>query len=130
MSKVVRQKNFLNAISFTTKKPQILINPSKYQGIRLTFQMQNHGGHMGPRMLWRKYLPTLQFYNPSFKIDVVRVNNEKKTVNVPCTMEIIDNTGKTIDTIDMKNKMYDNIMDEFLSKVEHKPIPEDELIQV
>ena len=45
-------------------------------------------------------------------------------------MEIIDTTGKTIDTIDMKNKMYDKIMDEFLSKVEHKVIPEDELIQV
>lgn len=130
MSKILKQKNFLNAISYTTKKPQILIDLSKCQGIKLTFQVKNHNGHMGPRVLWRKYLPTLQFYNPNFKIDIIRIENDKKTENVPCIMEIIDTEGKTSDTIDMKNKMYDSIMDEFLSKVEHKVIPEEDLIKV
>lgn len=130
MSKIVRQKNFLNAISYTTKKPQVLIDASKYSGIRLTFQTKNNGGHMGPRQLWRKYLPTLQFYNPNLQVDIIRINNTSRTETVPCILEIIDKQGKTVDSIDMKNRMYDDIMDEFLTKVEHKPVPEEELVQV
>ncbi|SMN19339.1 similar to Saccharomyces cerevisiae YKL167C MRP49 Mitochondrial ribosomal protein of the large subunit, not essential for mitochondrial translation [Maudiozyma saulgeensis] len=130
MSKIVRQKNFLNAISYTTKKPQVLINGSKYQGIRLTFQVENHSGHMGPRMLWRKYLPTLQFYNPNLKIDIIRIYNKNKAENIPCILEVLDKGGNTVETIDMKNKMYDSIMDEFLNKVDHKIIPEEELVHV
>lgn len=129
MSKVVRQKNFLNAISYTTKKPQVLIDASKYSGIRMTFQVKNNGGHMGPRQLWRKYLPTLQFYNPNFQFDIIRIQNESRTETVPCILEVIDKEGKTIDTIDMKNRMYDDIMDEFLNKVEHKAIPEEQLVK-
>ena len=86
---------------------------------------------MGARSLWKKYLPTLQFYNPDFKIDVVRIKNpDKKKKDIPCTLDIIANDGKVIDTLDMRNKMYDDIMDQLLEKIDHNVIPEENLIKI
>ena len=130
MSKVSKQLEFLNRISYTTTKPLVKINPAKCSGIRLTFQAKNFNGHMGPRALWRKYLPTLQFYNPWLKIDIIRVKNEDKKVDIPCTLDILGKDGEVVDTIDMKNKMYDKIFDELLGKVEHEPVPETELVKI
>lgn len=130
MSKVVKQTKFLNKISFTTKKPQILIDTSRYSSIKLTFQAKNHNGHMGARMFWRNCLPTLQFYNPSFKFDVIRIKNDKKSIEVPCKLEVFTSDGKVAETIDMQNRMYDSIMDEVLQRVEHKSVPEDQLIKI
>ncbi|CCF59080.1 hypothetical protein KAFR_0G00470 [Kazachstania africana CBS 2517] len=130
MSKILRQINFLNKISYVTKKPQIFINTEKYNAIRLTFQVLNHGGHMGARQFWRKYLPTLQFYNPNFRIDLVRIKNEEKKNEVPCVMEIIGKDNSVVETIDMKDRQYDSIMDELLEKLDHNVVPEDKLVKV
>lgn len=131
MSSVAKQLKYLNRISFTTKEAQILINPSKYAGIKLTFQAQNHNGHMGARKFWRQYLPTLQFYNPGLKIDVVRIDNkDTKRAGVPCTLEIVSKEDKILDQIDMKNKKDDTIMNELLQRLDFEPIPEESLIKV
>lgn len=130
MSSVAKQLKFLNKISSTTKPAQILLDNAKYSGIKVTFQVENHHGHMGARKFWREYLPTLQFYNPNFKIDVIRIKNENtKFTRVPCTLEILSN-DKVVNSIDMKNKTDGTIMNEFLEKVEHEPVPEESLVKV
>ncbi|QLL31485.1 hypothetical protein HG536_0B03480 [Torulaspora globosa] len=131
MSSVAKQLKFLNKISSTTKQAQILLDATKYSGVKLTFQVENHHGHMGARKFWREYLPTLQFYNPNFRIDVIRIKNENtKFAGVPCTLEIVSNEDKVIKHIDMRNKTDDIIMKEFLEKVEHEPVPEESLVKV
>lgn len=128
-SRVIRQLSILDKLTLNTKKPQIIINPTKYISLKLTFQLQNHNGHMGARKFWREYLPTLKFYNPNFDMNVTRIKNENKLVQVPCILEILNKEGKPVETIDMKNKRSEDIMDEFLRKVDHEIIPEDELIR-
>ncbi|QLQ78999.1 hypothetical protein HG537_0B03460 [Torulaspora globosa] len=131
MSSVAKQLKFLNKISSTTKQAQILLDAAKYSGIKLTFQVENHHGHMGARKFWHEYLPTLQFYNPNFKINVIRIKNEnKKFQGVPCILEILSNDNNVINSIDMQNKTDDTIMNEFLKKIEHKPVPEESLIKI
>ncbi|CCE63421.1 hypothetical protein TPHA_0E03310 [Tetrapisispora phaffii CBS 4417] len=131
MSSIGKQLKFLNKISLTTKPTQILINPDKYHGLKLTFQFQNHNGHMGARKFWREYLPTLKFYNPELNIDVVRIKNEdRNNVSVPCVMEITSKTGTPLATIDMRNKRDSEIVTEFLGKIQHTVIPEEDLIKV
>lgn len=131
MSSVAKQLKFLNKISYATKDAQILVNTSKYAGIKLTFQAQNHNGHMGARKFWHNYLPTLQFYNPSLKIDVVRIDNkDTKRRGVPCTLEIIAKDQKVLDKIDMVNKKDNLIMNELLERLEFEAIPEESLIKV
>ncbi|CAI4045834.1 hypothetical protein SUVZ_11G0490 [Saccharomyces uvarum] len=129
MSKVTQQLNILNKISATTKLPQILIDPKKYSGLRLTFQTKNHNGHMGARVFWHDYLPTLQFYNPEIKFDVIRIKNEDKQKSVPCKLEILSQEGTVTETIDMRNKMHHDIMKDLLDKIEHNPLPENEVIR-
>ncbi|KAK5779573.1 mitochondrial 54S ribosomal protein mL61 MRP49 PWA37_002749 [Arxiozyma heterogenica] len=128
-SRVVKQLSILDKLTFTTKKPQIIINPTKYQSLKLTFQVQNHNGHMGARKFWREYLPTLKFYNPNFDMNVTRIKNDDKLVQVPCVLEILDEQGKSLETINMKNKRSEDIMDEFLSKIDYEVISEDKLIK-
>ncbi|CAI4044471.1 mitochondrial 54S ribosomal protein mL61 SKDI_11G0530 [Saccharomyces kudriavzevii IFO 1802] len=130
MSKVTEQLKFLNKISSTTNLPQILIDPKKYSGLRLTFQTKNHNGHMGARVFWHNYLPTLQFYNPRIKFDVVRIKNEDKQKSVPCKLEILCQEGSVTETIDMRNKMHEDIMRDLLDKIEHIPLPESEVMKV
>lgn len=131
MSSVAKQLKFLNRISSTTKQAQILLDAAKYSGIKLTFQVENHHGHMGARKFWHEYLPTLQFYNPNFQIDVVRIKNDnKKFTGVPCILEIISNEDKTVKQIDMKNKTDEIIMKEFLETVDYQPVPEESLVKV
>lgn len=131
MSSVAKQLKFLNRISSTTKQAQILLNPAKYSGIKLTFQVQNHNGHMGARKFWHQYLPTLQFYNPNLKIDVVRINNEdNKRAAVPCTLEIFSQENTILDQIDMRNKRDDAIMEELLKRLEFQTVPEEAVVKV
>ncbi|EDO19003.1 hypothetical protein Kpol_2002p74 [Vanderwaltozyma polyspora DSM 70294] len=126
-----KQISFLNKISFKTKKPQILIDSAKYSGLRLTFQYQNHNGHMGARKFWHEYLPTLKFYNPALQVDVLRVrNNDKSNVRVPCKLEVISKDGEVLKTINMKNQKHTSIMDRLLEEVEHKPVPTKDLIEI
>ena len=117
MSKVAQQLKFLNKISATTRLPQILVDPKKYSGLRLTFQTKNHNGHMGARVFWHNYLPTLQFYNPRMKFDVIRIKNEDKQKSVPCKLEILSHEGSVVETIDMRNKMHEDIMKDLLDKI-------------
>ena len=130
MSKVAQQLKFLNKISATTRLPQILVDPKKYSGLRLTFQTKNHNGHMGARVFWHNYLPTLQFYNPRMKFDVIRIKNEDKQKSVPCKLEILSHEGSVVETIDMRNKIHEDIMKDLLDKIEHVPLPENEIIRV
>lgn len=131
MSRVVKQLKFLNRISFATKKPQVVADPEKYAALNLTFQWQNHNGHMGARKFWREFLPTLQFYNPDLKIQVTRIKNDNnKDASVPCTLEIVSKDGSVVDQLDMKNKDQNAIMDELLSKLEHTRVPERDLVKV
>lgn len=127
-SRVVKQLSVLEKLTLTTKKPQIIINPTKYHSLKLTFQAQNYNGHMGARKFWHEYLPTLKFYNPKFNMNLTRVKNENRAVEVPCILELLDKEGKPLETIDMRNKMSEDIMDEFLKKIDHEIIPEDKLI--
>lgn len=131
MSRVTRQLKFLNKISAGTPKSQILVNPEKCAALNLTFQYQNHNGHMGARKFWHEYLPTLQFYNPSLQIRVTRVKNEdKKDVGVPCILQVLAKDGNVTSTVEMRNKDKDVIMDEFLTIVEHEKVPESDIIEV
>ncbi|SCV01708.1 LAMI_0G13234g1_1 [Lachancea mirantina] len=130
MSRVVRQLKFLNKISSTTIKPQILLNPESYGALNLTFQWQNHNGHMGARKFWHEYLPTLQFYNPELKINISRVKNDKKDVMVPCKLEILSPTGSVVETLDMRDKDKESIMDELLAKVNHERVSSKEIVKV
>lgn len=131
MSSVAKQLKFLNKISFTTKEAQIHVNPAKYSAIKLTFQAQNHNGHMGARKFWREYLPTIQFYNPGLKIDVVRVRNDNtKLAGVPCVLEILSNDNKVVGEIDMRNKRDDKIMGELLEKLDFEAVSEDGVVKV
>lgn len=128
-SRVVKQLSILNNLTLLNKKPQILINPTKYHSLKLTFQLQNHNGHMGARKFWQEYLPTLKFYNPNIPINITRINNENKSLEVPCTLELLDQKGTVIKTIKMQNKKSEDIMDEFLSEIDHELIPEDKLFK-
>lgn len=131
MSRVSRQLKFLNKISSTTLEPQILLNANTYSGINLTFQYQNHNGHMGARKFWQECLPTLQFYNPSMEFKVTRVKNEdKKNASVPCSLEIIGKDGKVLETLDMRNKQQQEIMQELLAKVEHERVAETDIVRL
>ncbi|CCD22253.1 mitochondrial 54S ribosomal protein mL61 NDAI_0A00950 [Naumovozyma dairenensis CBS 421] len=131
MSHVIRQINFLNAISYSTKKPQILLNATKYSGLRLTFQVQNHNGHMGARKFWHEYLPTLKFYNPNLKFDVIRISNpDKRKRDIPCTLEILGKEDQVLGSIDMRNKQYDEIMDQLSESIDHTTVPEQDLVKV
>lgn len=86
---------------------------------------------MGARKFWRQYLPTLQFYNPGLKIDVVRIDNkDTKRAGVPCILEIVSKEDKVLDQIDMKNKKDDTIMNDLLQRLDFEPIPEESLIKV
>lgn len=130
-SSIAKQVKFLNKISSTTIKPQILVDTEKYLGLKLTFQYQNHNGNMGARKFWQTYMPTLKFYNPELAIDVIRIKNEnKKDVSVPCVLEILSKEGKTIEAIDMRYKNDETIMDELLKKLEHTPVPKEDIITV
>lgn len=131
MSSVAKQLKFLNKISSTTKPAQILVNSAKYAGIKLTFQVENHHGHMGARKFWHEYLPTLQFYNPNFKIDVVRIkNSDTKNAGVPCRLDILSNENKLVSQIDMKGKTDEIIMNELLKVLDHQRVPEESLVKV
>lgn len=130
MSRVVKQLKFLNKISSTTPKSQILLDSSKYAGLNLTFQYQNFNGHMGARKFWHEYLPTLQFYNPSLSINVSRVKNENKKVDVPCILEVIGPDAKVVEQVSMKNKTDTQIMDELLEKLEHTKVPEEQIVKL
>jgi len=48
------------------------ILPPNVQKISLDFPMRNKGGHMGPRKLWRSYLPRMKYYNPNLEVEVKR----------------------------------------------------------
>lgn len=85
---------------------------------------------MGARVFWHNYLPTLQFYNPRMKFDVIRIKNEDKQKSVPCKLEILSHEGSVVETIDMRNKMHEDIMKDLLDKIEHVPLPENEIIRV
>lgn len=130
MSRVVKQLKYINKISSTTIKPQVVLDSTKYNGLNLTFQVQNFNGHMGARKFWHEYLPTLQFYNPSLPINVSRIKNEDKKVTVPCLLEVLAADGTVAEKISMKDKASSEIMDEFLSKVEHTRVPEEEVVKV
>lgn len=131
MSSIAKQLSFLNKISYNTKKAQVLVNPEKYLRLKLTFQVQNHNGHMGARKFWHEYLPTLQFYNPTLQIEVLRIKNENtKHAGVPCTLEVISREQNIVHSIDMRNKTDDKIMDELLANLEHQTISESDLIKV
>ncbi|CDO92313.1 unnamed protein product [Kluyveromyces dobzhanskii CBS 2104] len=130
MSRVVKQQKFLNKISSTTIKSQILLDASKYSALNLQFQYQNFNGHMGARKFWHEFLPSVQFYNPSLPIKVTRVKNEDKNVDVPCVLQAIGSNGNIVAEISMKNKNSSEIMDEVLQKLEHKKVPDEEIIRV
>ncbi|SCU99626.1 LAME_0G04368g1_1 [Lachancea meyersii CBS 8951] len=131
MSRVVKQLKFFNRISATTLEPQVVLNAEKYSGLNLTFQYQNHNGHMGARKFWREFLPTLQFYNPEVKFQVTRVRNEdKKNASVPCVLEVIDKEGKPVSSLDMRNKQGLEIMQELLSQLEHERVAEEDIVKL
>lgn len=131
MPSIPKQLNFLNRISFNTPKANIRLDPSRYSGLRLVFQYQNHNGQMGARKFWNQYLPTMKFYNPDLNIDVVRIRNSNyKDSTTPCYLEALDRDGSVINTLQMKNKHSDAIMDEFNKTFESEKIPEDQLIQM
>lgn len=130
MSSVAKQLSFLNKISYTTKKAQVFIKNEKIAGLKLIFQLHNHNGHMGARKFWHTYLPTIQFYNPHLKIDLIRIKNEQKGVEVPCKIEILNKESSVLETINMQHKNDTEIMDELLTKLDHETIPETELVKV
>ncbi|SCU87519.1 LADA_0E04478g1_1 [Lachancea dasiensis] len=131
MSRVSRQLKFFNKISSTTLEPQVVLNGQKYSGLNLTFQYQNHNGHMGARKFWREYLPTLQFYNPQLQFQVTRVRNDNKNdASVPCTLEIIGQEGVAVDQLDMRNKQGSQIMKELLAKIEHTRVAEPDIVRL
>lgn len=131
MPNIPKQLNFLNRISFNTPKAHIRLDPSRYSGLKLVFQYENHNGQMGARKFWNQYLPTLKFYNPELQMDVVRIrNSNQKDGTTPCYLEALDRDGRVIDTLQMKNKHSDAIMDEFNQLFQREQIPEDELIQL
>lgn len=85
---------------------------------------------MGARKFWHEYLPTLQFYNPSLSINVSRVKNENKKVDVPCILEVIGPDAKVVEQVSMKNKTDTQIMDELLEKLEHTKVPEEQIVKL
>lgn len=129
MPGVTKQLRFLNKISSTTIKPQIIIGHS-VTSIKLTFQQQSHNGHMGARKFWRNFLPTIQFYNPTLPIIVHRISNEDKKQQVPCCLEILGADSKLIHSIEMCNKSDVAIMDELLVNIEHNRVPDTEIVHV
>ncbi|CAH02243.1 mitochondrial 54S ribosomal protein mL61 [Kluyveromyces lactis] len=130
MSGIVKQQKFLNKISATTVKPQIILDVSKYSALNVKFQYQNFNGHMGARKFWHEFLPSLQFYNPALPINVTRIRNDDKKVDVPCILEAIGSDGKVVAEVSMKHKHSSEIMDEVLQKLEHKRVPQEEIIKV
>lgn len=120
----------MNKISYNTKKAQIFVNSEKVTGLKLLFQWQNHDGHMGARKFWHEYLPTLQYYNPALKIDLLRLKNDKRDVEVPCKIEILGRESKILDTINMQYKKDNEIMDDLLLKLDHEVVPQDQLVKV
>ncbi|SCU96129.1 LAFA_0G04456g1_1 [Lachancea sp. 'fantastica'] len=131
MSRVARQLKFFNKISTTTVEPQIVLNAEKYSGLNLTFQYQNHNGHMGARKFWREYMPTLQFYNPQMRFQVTRVKNEdKKNASVPCVLEVLDREGKAVGSLDMRNKQGSEIMQALLAEVDHVKVAEEDIVKL
>lgn len=86
---------------------------------------------MGARKFWNQYLPTMKFYNPDLQMDVIRIRNSNlKDDTTPCYLQALDKEGKVIDTLQMKNKHSDTIMDEFNQLFQREQIPEDQLIQL
>ncbi|CUS24687.1 LAQU0S18e01992g1_1 [Lachancea quebecensis] len=131
MSRIARQLKFLNKISSSTLEPQVVLNPQKYAGLNLTFQYQNHNGHMGARKFWHEYLPTLQFYNPGLQFQVTRVKNEdKNNAGVPCILQTIGKDGSVLETLDMRNKQHPEIMQELLEKADYEKVPESDIVRV
>ncbi|GCE97046.1 hypothetical protein ZYGM_002594 [Zygosaccharomyces mellis] len=131
MPSIPKQLNFLNRISFNTPKAHIRLDPSRYSGLKLVFQYENHNGQMGARKFWNQYLPTMKFYNPDLQMDVIRIRNSNlKDDTTPCYLQALDKEGKVIDTLQMKNKHSDTIMDEFNQLFQREQIPEDQLIQL
>ncbi|KAG0673474.1 hypothetical protein C6P41_002732 [Kluyveromyces marxianus] len=130
MSRIVKQKAFLNKISATTVKPQVVLDPSKYSALNMKFQQQNFNGHMGARKFWHEFLPTLQFYNPTLPINVTRIKNEDKKVDIPCVLQVTGPDGNVLAEVGMKEKHSSEIMDELLQKVEHTKVPSDQIIKV
>ncbi|CCK69218.1 mitochondrial 54S ribosomal protein mL61 KNAG_0C01050 [Huiozyma naganishii CBS 8797] len=129
-SRVVKQLKNLNKVVYTTKLPQIVIDRTKYEAMKLTFQRQNTNGHMGARKFWHDYLPTLQYYNPDFRIELLRIFNSKKNVDVPCILEMLDTQGQAVETIDMKGKQSAEIMQELLKTIDHTQVPKDQIVEL
>ncbi|CEP64446.1 mitochondrial 54S ribosomal protein mL61 LALA0_S11e04280g [Lachancea lanzarotensis] len=131
MSRVARQLKFFNKISSTTLESQIILNAEKYSGLNLTFQCQNHNGHMGARKFWREFMPTLQFYNPQLHFQVTRVkNDDKKNASVPCVLEILDREGQSVGSLDMRNKQGAEIMQSLLAEVDHVKVAEEDIVKL
>lgn len=128
ITRSLKQFKLWNKVTFNTKETQIILDHTKYSSLRLLFQRQNFNGHMGARKFWQQYLPTLQFYNPGFKIDIVRLDNDDKNKQVPCSLEMFDLYGKSKVSIDMQNKKSDAIMNEFLDKVDFERVPDNNLV--
>lgn len=131
MSNAKKQLDVLRRISMSTKAAQIMINNNKYQGLKLTFQFENHNGQMGARKFWQRYIPTLQFYNPNLRFEVTRIKNKQKSIkDVPCTLHVLGEKGKVMHTIEMRNRRDDEIMEQLLNTVEHNKVPEDQIVRI
>ncbi|AMD20368.1 HDL376Cp [Eremothecium sinecaudum] len=128
MSSIKKQLQAINKISLTPKS-QIIVNNANVASLKLTFQYDNFDGHMGARKFWHNYLPTLQFYNPRLPIEVTRIVNKDKNKRIPCTLNILGHDGRIAHEVDMRNKRDDEIMEELLTVLDHKPVPKDEIIQ-
>lgn len=128
ISRSTKQFKLWNKITFNTKESQIVLNTNKYSSLRLLFQRENFNGHMGARRFWKEYLPTLQYYNPNFKIDVIRFENEDKRKQVPCILSVLNSQGESVVSIEMQNKHSEAIMQEFLDKVDFERVPEEQLV--
>lgn len=131
MPSVPKQLNFLNRISINTPKAQIRLDPSRYSALKLVFQYENHNGQMGARKFWNQYLPTLKFYNPELQMDVVRIRNSNyKDNSTPCYLQTLDRDDKTAETLEMKNKHSDAILDELNELIQYEKVPSDQLIEL
>ncbi|AET41390.1 mitochondrial 54S ribosomal protein mL61 Ecym_8096 [Eremothecium cymbalariae DBVPG len=127
---MLKQLKLCNKISATTLESQILLDPSKFNVVRLTFQVSSANGHMGARKFWQTYLPTLKFYNPTLNIQVNRINNTNKNTKVPCILEIVKANGEVTETIEMSGKRSEDIMNEFLKVVDHEKVPSEQIVKL
>ncbi|KAK9457664.1 hypothetical protein V1511DRAFT_476700 [Dipodascopsis uninucleata] len=113
-TRFAKQVIFLSKIS--TGKAAVTL-PTSITNLKLQFKTLNKYGHMGARKFWRDHLPTLQFHNPSLKIEVFRTKIENKSEeahkNEPAILSFT--IGDKVQDIDIKNMHSDEILERLVT---------------